>query len=143
MAKVSIINGVNLGRLGKRRPEVYGSRTLGDIESLLGERFPEVEIQFRQTDYEGEFVGWIHESGDADALIVNPGAWSHYSYAIHDALESATVPKVEVHISNIHAREEEWRRHSVVSPVVDAVIAGMGVHGYSAAMSYVVSHLKD
>lgn len=138
MTKINVINGVNLGELGKRRPEVYGSKTLRDIEALLRKRFPEAELSFRQTDYEGEFVGWVHESSGAQGLIVNPGAWSHYSYAIHDALESVSVPKVEVHISNIHSREE-WRHHSVVSPAVDAVIAGMGVHGYLAAVEYLRS----
>lgn len=138
MAKVFVLNGVNLGALGTRRPEVYGSQTLQDIEDLLRREFPGVEIEFRQTDHEGEFVGWVRESADSDGLILNPGAWSHYSYAIHDALETIAVPKVEVHISNVHTRED-WRRTSVVSPAVDAVITGMGVHGYEAAMRYVLT----
>lgn len=141
MTRVFVLNGVNLGALGTRRPEVYGALTLGDIEKGLRERFPEVAFEFRQTDYEGEMVGWIRESKESDGIVINPGAWTHYSYAIHDALEAVEgVPKVEVHISNVHAREP-WRRHSVVSPVVDAVVAGMGVHGYETAVGYVLERL--
>jgi 3-dehydroquinate dehydratase-2 len=138
LSKVFILNGVNLGSLGVRRPEVYGHQTLADIEKSVRAEFPEVEIEFRQTDYEGEFVGWIREAAASDGLIVNPGAWTHYSYAIHDALEAVTVPKVEVHLSNVHGREE-WRRTSVISPAVNAVIAGMGAEGYRMALDHVLS----
>ncbi len=132
MARIFVLNGVNLGALGERRPEVYGKQTLADIEQLLSG-------EFRQTDYEGEFVGWIREGADSAGLIVNPGAWTHYSYAIHDALEAVSVPKVEGHLSNIHSREEVWRHTSVISAVVDGVVAGMGVHGYRAAVEYILS----
>jgi len=135
---VFVLNGVNLGSLGERRPEVYGRQTIQDIEDLLRAEFPDVEFEFRQTDHEGEFVAWIRESAGSDGLVVNPGAWTHYSYAIHDALEAVSVPKVEVHLSNVHARDEAWRRESVVSPVVDAVVAGMGAAGYLAAVRYVL-----
>ena len=137
MARVFVLNGVNLGSLGERRPEVYGSQTLRDIEDLLRGEFPDVELEFRQTDFEGEFVAWVRESASSDGLVVNPGAWTHYSYAIHDALEMLSVPKVEVHLSNVHAREG-WRRVSVVSPAVDATVAGMGASGYLAAVRYVL-----
>ena len=137
MARVFVLNGVNLGALGTRRPEVYGTLTLGDVEERLRGAFPEVEFEFRQTDYEGEMVGFIREAGEGDGLVINAGAWTHYSYALHDALEAVEVPKVEVHISNVHAREE-WRHLSVISPAVDAVVAGMGVFGYEAAVGYVV-----
>lgn len=137
MTKIAILNGVNLGSLGTRRPEVYGSRTLGDIEKSLAEEFPSVEFVFRQTDYEGEMAGWVREAASYDGLVINPGAWTHYSYAIHDALEAVAVPKVEVHLSNIHAREE-WRRRSVISPAVDATVVGMGVFGYKVAVSYLL-----
>ena len=137
MPRVFVLNGVNLARLGERRPEVYGEQTLRDIEHLVRSSFPDVELEFHQTDHEGEFVGWIQEAADSDGLIVNPGAWTHYSYAIHDALEAVSVPKVEVHLSNVHSREE-WRRTSVVSPVVDAVVAGMGAKGYLAAVRYIL-----
>lgn len=137
MSRVFVLNGVNLGTLGTRKPEVYGTLTLDDIEKLLRDEFPDMDLQFRQTDFEGEMVGFVWEAAGSDGLIINPGAWTHYSYALHDALEGVDVPKVEVHLSNVHAREE-WRRRSVVSPVVDAVIAGMGTHGYVAAVRYVL-----
>lgn len=140
--KVFILNGVNLGTLGERRPEVYGTLTLNDIEKLLREKFPEVELEFRQTDYEGEMVGFIRSAAGSVGLIINPGAWTHYSYALHDALEAVDIPKVEVHLSNIHAREE-WRHRSVVSPAVDAVVAGMGVEGYRVAVAYVLSRVGE
>jgi 3-dehydroquinate dehydratase-2 len=113
-------------------------QTLKDIEDLLRGEFPDVEFEFRQTDYEGELIGWIREAAHSDGLVVNPGAWTHYSYAIHDALEAISVPKVEVHLSNIHSREEVWRHVSVVSPVVDAVVAGMGTYGYRAAVGHIL-----
>jgi 3-dehydroquinate dehydratase-2 len=137
LARVFVLNGVNLAALGKRRPEVYGEQTLGDIEQQLRSAFPDVELEFRQTDHEGELVAWIHEAAGSDGLVLNPGAWTHYSYAIHDALEAVSAPKVEVHLSNVHSREE-WRRSSVVSPVVDAVVAGMGAEGYLAAIRYIL-----
>ena len=137
MPRVFVLNGVNLASLGERRPEVYGEQTLTDIERLLRSAFPDVELEFRQTDHEGELVAWIHEAADSDGLVLNPGAWNHYAYAIRDALEVAAVPKVEVHLSNVHEREG-WRRVSVISPAVDAVIAGMGAYGYRAAVGYVL-----
>lgn len=137
MSSILVLNGVNLGSLGGRQPEVYGNTTLGDLEKDLRTRFSKVSFEFRQTDYEGELVGWIQAS-TAGGIVINPGAWTHYSYAVHDALEAVHVPKVEVHISNIHTREA-WRRVSVVSPAVDAVVAGMGLHGYGAAVAYILS----
>lgn len=137
MSRVFVLNGVNLGTLGTRRPEVYGTLTLDDLEKLLRDEFPDVDLQFRQSDFEGEMVGFVREAAGSDGLIINPGAWTHYSYALHDALETVEVPKVEVHLSNVHAREE-WRRRSVVSPAVDAVVAGMGAQGYVAAVRYVL-----
>ena len=142
MARVFVLNGVNLGGLGTRRPEVYGTSTLDDIESLLENEFPGSDLEFRQTDHEGEMVGYIREASGSDGLVVNAGAWTHYSYALHDALESLDIPKVEVHISNVHGREE-WRRVSVISPAVDAVIAGMGVRGYVAAVRHVLEVASD
>ena len=135
--RLFILNGVNLGTLGQRRPEIYGILTLNDIEKLLREEFQEVEFEFRQTDHEGEMVGFIREAADSAGLVINPGAWTHYSYALHDALETVDVPKVEVHLSNVHAREG-WRRHSVTSSAVHAVVTGMGAHGYKAAVRYIL-----
>ena len=142
MTEIIVINGVNLGSLGRRRPEVYGTLTLNDIEKLLSDEFPEVTFDFKQTDHEGEMVGCVREVAESAGIIINPGAWTHYSYALHDALESVDAPKVEVHLSNIHAREE-WRRFSVVSPAVDAVVTGMGAFGYVAAAAYVLSQGED
>ena len=140
MARIFVLNGVNLGALGERRPEVYGTKTLQDIEQLLRGGFPGVDLEVRQTDYEGEFIGWIREAAQSSiGLIVNPGAWTHYSYAIHDALEAVSVPKVEVHLSNVRSREEVWQPTSGISPVVDAVVAGMGVHGYRVTAEYILS----
>ena len=137
MTRVFVLNGVNLGTLGTRRPEVYGTMTLDDIERLVRNEFPDVDLEFRQTDFEGEMVGFIREAAHSDGLVINAGAWTHYSFALHDALESVDIPKVELHISNVHAREG-WRRVSVISPSVHAVIAGMGVQGYVAAVRYVL-----
>lgn len=142
MTEIFVVNGVNLGSLGRRRPEVYGTLTLNDIEKLLSDEFPEVTFEFKQTDHEGGMVSFIREAAESAGLIINPGAWTHYSYALHDALESVDVPKVEVHLSNVHAREE-WRRFSVVSPAVDAIVTGMGAFGYVAAAAYVLSQGED
>jgi 3-dehydroquinate dehydratase-2 len=142
LARVFVLNGVNLGALGTRRPEVYGTLTLEEIEGRLRERFPKVDFEFRQTDHEGEMVGYVWEARGSDGIVINPGAWTHYSYAIHDALEAVEdVPKVETHLSNVHGREP-WRRHSVISPAVDAVVAGMGPYGYEAAVGYVLEQSK-
>jgi 3-dehydroquinate dehydratase II len=137
LGKVFVLNGVNLGNLGARRPDIYGTMTLDDIERLLGDEFPGLDLEFRQSDFEGEMVGLIREAANSDGLVINAGAWTHYSYALHDALESLDVPKVEVHLSNVHVREQ-WRRVSVISPAVDAVVAGMGAYGYVLAVRYVV-----
>jgi 3-dehydroquinate dehydratase II len=142
LSKVFVLNGVNLGTLGTRRPEIYGTMTLDDIERLIKDEFPALDLRFRQTDYEGEMVGFIRDAADCDGLVINAGAWTHYSYALHDALEALDVPKVEVHLSHVSAREE-WRRVSVISPAVDAVIAGMGPHGYVAAVRYVLDGGPD
>ena len=142
MTSVFVLNGVNLGALGTRRPEVYGTMTLDDIRRLLADEFPDLDIEFSQTDSEDEMVASIRRAGASDGLVINAGAWTHYSYALHDALESLDVPKVEVHISNVH-RREEWRRHSVISPAVDAVVAGMGVQGYVAAVRFVREVARD
>jgi 3-dehydroquinate dehydratase II len=142
LSNIFVLNGVNLGTLGTRRPEIYGTMTLDDIERLIRDEFPALNLQFRQTDYEGEMVAFTREAADSDGLVINAGAWTHYSYALHDALEVLDVPKVEVHLSNVHTREE-WRRVSVISPVVDALVAGMGAHGYAAAVRYILDRRLD
>jgi 3-dehydroquinate dehydratase-2 len=136
---VYILNGPNLNLLGARQPEIYGTATLADIEAACradGARLA-LAVEFRQTNHEGVLVDWVQEAGaKAQGLIINPGAYSHTSVALHDALLAVARPKIEVHLSNIHAREA-FRRQSLASPAVDAVICGLGAAGYSAALDAV------
>jgi 3-dehydroquinate dehydratase-2 len=138
MSTVYVLNGPNIGRLGTREPEVYGHTTYADLVAMcvkVGEELG-LDVQVRQTDAEHELIGWLHEAADARAAVVlNPGAWSHYSYAVRDACSSLVGPLVEVHISNIHAREA-FRHHSVVSAVATGVICGLGVDGYRLALEH-------
>lgn len=138
---VYVLNGPNLGRLGTRQPEVYGSTTYADLVALCEKAGSEsgLDVVVRQTDAEHEMLAWLHAAADEQApVVLNPGAWSHYSYAIRDACAMLTAPLVEVHISNIHAREE-FRHHSVVSAVATGVIAGFGVDGYRLALRHVAT----
>lgn len=133
---VLVLNGPNLNLLGKRQPEIYGHETLADVEAAcrkVGEEFG-LDCELRQSNHEGELVDWIHEAReDAAGIIINPGAYSHTSVAILDALSAFEGPVIEVHISNIHKRES-FRHHSYVSLRADGVIAGCGVEGYALAM---------
>lgn len=133
--KILIINGPNLGLLGKRQPEVYGKRTLKDMELRLKKKFPKVRFKFVQTNIEGEIVDILNSAHDGsfDGVVINAGAYSHYSYAIRDAVTALSVPVVEVHVSNVHAREE-FRRRSVIAPACKGVIAGFGVASYELAV---------
>ncbi|RLP82558.1 type II 3-dehydroquinate dehydratase [Mycetocola lacteus] len=138
MTRILVLNGPNLNRLGTRQPEVYGSGTLDDLARILQEDAPEgVEIDLRQSNYEGQLVEWIHEAADAGTpVILNAGALTHYSYALRDAialLHEPGVPLIEVHISNVHAREE-FRHTSVISAVATGVIAGFGFDSYRLAL---------
>ena len=136
--RVLVLNGVNLGRLGKREPEVYGRVTHAQLAEHLVDtgRGLGLDVEVRQTDSEAELVGWLHEAADAGVpVVLNPAAWSHYSIAIADAVAQVPVV-VEVHISNIHAREQ-FRHHSVVSRYATGVIAGLGLGGYDLALAYV------
>jgi 3-dehydroquinate dehydratase II len=136
--QVLVLNGVNLDVLGRRDPELYGGLSLNELETRIYEWAHEigVTVRCRQTNSEGEFIGWIHDAyGDVDGVIVNPGAWSHYSYAIRDALELLSVPVVEVHLSNILEREE-WRRTSVIEDAVSHRVIGKGPAGYREALEY-------
>jgi 3-dehydroquinate dehydratase-2 len=140
--QVSVLNGVNLNMLGKRDPEQYGSMTLQQLETQIYQWAQQLNLTARcwQTNSEGTYVDMIHEARDgADALVVNPGAWTHYSYAIRDALEIFTGPVVEVHLSAIEQREE-WRRHSVIADVVAHRISGRGADGYHDAFLYLMDH---
>ena len=140
MTRVLVLNGPNLGRLGSREPEIYGSTTYAELVTLCEQAGQAVglAVDVRQTDDEATMLGWLHEAADAGlAVVLNPGAWSHYSYALRDAA-SLVATLVEVHISQTHAREE-FRHHSVISAVASATITGMGVDGYRAAIEHLAS----
>lgn len=135
---IAVFNGVNLDQLGHRDPALYGALTLSELESRVYAWASERSLTARcfQTNHEGVLIDHIHESrGWANGLIINPGAWTHYSYALRDALEIVTAPKVEVHLSDIAAREE-FRRHSVIADVVDHRISGHGPDGYREAIEW-------
>lgn len=138
MRTVLVLNGPNLGRLGTREPDIYGSETLDDLRRLLEADADGATIDMRQTEYEGELIGWLHGAIDVGTpVILNAGAWTHYSYAIQDAVSLVTksgVPVIEVHISNPHAREQ-FRHTSVISPVATGVIAGFGLDSYRLALA--------
>lgn len=136
-----VLNGPNLNMLGTRDPKQYGSSTLSDIESAVRDRADSLglEVDFRQSNHEGELVDWIQRArGEVAGVIINPGAYSHTSVAIHDALELLDCPIVEVHLSNIH-RREEFRHHSYVSLVATGVIAGLGARGYLLAVEAIAA----
>ena len=143
--RIVVINGPNLNLLGRRQPEVYGSTTLAQIEERLWQRGQElgVEVACFQTNHEGEMVDIIQREGEAaQGIIINPGALTHYSYAVRDALEAVGRPVVEVHLSNIHAREG-FRGRSVVAPVALGQVSGLGWRGYLAALEALVGLLRE
>lgn len=136
--RIAVLNGVNLDVLGRRDPSTYGSVGLSELETKIYGWASELGLTAtcRQTNSEGEYVDWIHDAYDwADGVIVNPAAWTHYSWAIHDALEPLQVPIVEVHLSNTEKREE-WRRFSVVEPLAARRIIGKGADGYREALEF-------
>jgi len=139
MKKIGLLNGPNLDRLGKREPEVYGSVTLDEIEDKVKNKAAscDCEVDSFQSNHEGALIDKIHEWGDAgfSGLILNPGGLTHTSVALRDAVVASGLKSVEVHLSNIHARED-FRHRSLVSGIVDAVVAGMGHHGYMSALRY-------
>ena len=137
---IFILNGPNLNLLGKRQPEIYGRDTLADVEANCREFLSDgFEVRLLQSNHEGQIVDWIHEAREsACGIVINPGAYSHTSVAILDALNTFEGPVVEVHISNIH-RREAFRHHSYVSLRADGVIAGLGIEGYEAATRRIVS----
>ncbi|GIM44571.1 3-dehydroquinate dehydratase [Collibacillus ludicampi] len=145
MAKVLVIQGPNLNLLGMREPEIYGSATLDDIHQELAEQAKKfgVEIECFQSNHEGAIIDRIHQAmGEIDGIIINPGAYTHYSIAIRDALSSVCIPAIEVHLSNIHAREE-FRHRSFIAPVVLGQIVGLGVIGYQLALQALVAHFRE
>lgn len=136
MRKVLVLNGPNLARLGSREPDVYGTATLADLTRACQRAGQELglAVEVRQTDDEAELVGWVHEAADHQVpIVLNPAAFTHYSYALRDALAMRTAPLVEVHLSNPAARES-FRHTSVVAGVADGTIAGFGLHSYQLAL---------
>jgi 3-dehydroquinate dehydratase-2 len=137
--KVLVLNGPNLGRLGIREPDIYGAATHGDLVALCQRVGTELglEVDVRQTDHEGVMMSWLHEAADtATPVVLNPGAWTHYSIAVRDAAAQLSAPLVEVHISNVHAREP-FRHHSHISAIASGVIVGLGVDGYPLALRWI------
>lgn len=135
--RVLVLNGPNLGRLGTRQPEIYGTTTYADLMAICRQVEPEADV--RQTDDEAAMLGWLHEAADSSTpVVLNPAAWTHYSYALRDACAALTAPLVEVHLSQVHAREA-FRHTSVVSAVATATITGMGVEGYRAALRFLAT----
>ena len=130
--KILIINGPNLNILGNREPEIYGKTSMEDFLNILEEEFPNDEISFYQSNIEGEIINRLQKD-DFDAVVINPAAYTHYSYAIADCLKNIQKPKIEVHISNIYKREE-FRQKSVTAPYTDAVLSGFGLNGYRLAI---------
>jgi 3-dehydroquinate dehydratase-2 len=142
MTSVLVLNGPNLNLLGTRKPEVYGTTTLADVEELCRQEAGKLglELTFRQSNHEGQLIDWIHEAGaevkagTCLGAVFNPGAFTHTSVALHDAIEGASLPLIEIHISNVH-RREDFRHHSFISPVARGIVVGFGVYGYVLALS--------
>lgn len=139
---IAIINGPNLNLLGKRQPEIYGSKSFENFLKELRERFPLTPIEFFQSNSEGEIINEIHKLGydvaECKGIVINPGAYSHYSYAIADAISSISLPVVEVHISNIMGRED-FRHQSVTAPSCKGMLTGFGLEGYALAVNFLLS----
>jgi 3-dehydroquinate dehydratase-2 len=140
--RVLVLNGPNLRRLGRRQPEIYGSTTYDELVARCGEWGGELglEVEVRQTNHEGELLDWLNDAADDETpVVLNAGAWTHYSLALYDACAQLTAPMVEVHLSDPSRRPEEFRHHSVVTPHAVAVIAGRGVDGYREALAQLAS----
>lgn len=140
--QVLVLNGPNLGRLGTREPEIYGSATHAELAALCVQAGSELglAVEVRQSDAEAELIGWIHQATDeAIPVVLNAGGLSHTSIALRDAVSARTAPLVEVHISNVHVREE-FRHHSYLSAVASGTIVGLGIEGYVLALSWISSN---
>jgi 3-dehydroquinate dehydratase-2 len=139
--KVLVLNGPNLNRLGKREPAIYGSQTLADLAELCAATGKDLglDVDFRQTNHEGELLEWLHEAADhGHPVVLNAAAWTHTSVAVGDACAQLTAPLIEVHLSNVHKREP-FRHHSYVSAHAEGVIVGLGVQGYVAALHHIAA----
>ncbi len=138
--KALVLNGPNLGRLGRREPEIYGSTTYDELVALCGSwgRDLGLEVEVRQTNHEGDLLDWLNTAADEQTpVVLNAGAWTHYSLALHDACAQLTAPLVEVHISDPKQRPEEFRHTSVVTPYAAEVVAGHGIDGYRMALEVI------
>jgi 3-dehydroquinate dehydratase-2 len=142
--KILVVNGPNLNLLGVREPAIYGTQTLGDIEQELTAQHSDVEFSFFQSNHEGAIIDTLHSTLRLpyDGVVLNPGALTHYSYAVRDAVASIRVPVIEVHLSNIHMRED-FRKHSVIAPVCAAQISGFGAEGYHLAVETLRHHITE
>lgn len=138
---IVVINGPNLNLLGKREPHIYGTTTLWDIETALKNQFPNVSLEFYQFNSEGDIIDALHHATHAAGIVLNAGAYTHYSYAIRDAIAAINVPVVEVHISNTFSRDE-FRHRSVLSPVCKGVIAGFGAASYELAIQWILKYCR-
>ena len=138
--KIIVINGPNLDMLGKRKPTVYGNNTLEDLENYIRNEFKEkIDVEFFQSNYEGAIIDMLHRANDEfDGVVINPGAFTHYSYAIHDAIKSIKTKVVEVHISNVHQREE-FRQKSVTAAACIGQISGLGFYGYILGINAILN----
>jgi 3-dehydroquinate dehydratase-2 len=144
MLRILVMNGPNLNLLGTREPEVYGTKTLAEIEAMIAGRAADlgVDVMFFQSNHEGALIDRLHDAmGDADGVVFNPGAYTHYSYALRDAISSTGLPVVEVHLSDISSREE-FRAVSVIAPVCLAQIAGLGAESYTKGLDTLVAHVR-
>ncbi|AUW93511.1 MAG: type II 3-dehydroquinate dehydratase [Sulfobacillus thermosulfidooxidans] len=141
--KIAIINGPNLGTLGKRQPQIYGHRTWEEVFADLQQQFPQCELAAFQSNHEGAVIDFIETltSNGTQGIVINPGAWTHQSYALRDALAAVDMPIIEVHISNIYARED-FRAHSLTAPAVTGQISGLGVEGYELAVAFLCRSVR-
>ena len=145
MIKLCVIHGPNLNLLGAREPDIYGTDTYDQMNSRIKEQAKRLDVEVRifQSNAEGDLIDMIHQASDwADGIIINPGAYTHYSYAIRDALSAVRLPVAEVHLTNVHGREE-WRRKSVISPVTTGQILGFGTNGYLLALDAMKTFIEE
>ena len=144
--RILVLNGPNLNSLGHREPDIYGYETLDDIETLLRQRAEDlggIEIDFLQSNHEGELIDSIHEHREWDGIILNGAALTHSSTALPDAISAVMVPTIEVHLTNVHTRAETWRHHSFLSPVTWGQVSGFGYRSYLAALDLLYSRIAE